>query len=333
MRRTTLLVYSLVFAIILVVVAGAPRAASAVVVFDWVQVGNPGNAPDTASNCAGPDGTGSPSCGSVGYTYYISKYDTTNAQYAEFLNAVDPGGSNTLALWNTNMSTDTNNGGISIVSGNASGSMYQANPGFENKPVVYVSFYDALRFANWLNNGQGSASTETGAYTLLGGTPTPSNGLGVTRKQGGHHVPPERERVVQGRVLQPDQRELLRLPGRNQYADRVRGPRGDGEHRELREGRRKRDPGGRLHRIGEPLRRLRHGRQRLAVERADRNNGSYRGAPGRELEQRRRLPRRVDWGDSIPNGGYGSSGFVSRVSPPTRMETGSWIRTTTARTL
>jgi sulfatase modifying factor 1 len=47
-----------------------------------------------------------------------------------------------------------------------------------------VSFYDTLRFANWLNNGQGSGDTETGAYTLLGGTQTPSNGTTVTRNPG-----------------------------------------------------------------------------------------------------------------------------------------------------
>jgi hypothetical protein len=46
------------------------------------------------------------------------------------------------------------------------------------------SFYDALRFSNWLNNGQGAADTETGAYTLLGGTAIPSNGSTVTRNGG-----------------------------------------------------------------------------------------------------------------------------------------------------
>ncbi|HME70522.1 MAG TPA: PEP-CTERM sorting domain-containing protein, partial [Myxococcota bacterium] len=97
-------------------------ASASAVNIDWVQVGNPGNAPDTSTNCLGPTGSGSSTCGSVGNTYYISKYDTTNAQYAEFLNAVDPSGSNTLALWNLNMQTDTSNGGISFVSGNASGS-------------------------------------------------------------------------------------------------------------------------------------------------------------------------------------------------------------------
>ena len=48
----------------------------------------------------------------------------------------------------------------------------------------YVSFFDALRFANWMNNGQGSSDTETGAYTLLGATPTPSNGDTVARNAG-----------------------------------------------------------------------------------------------------------------------------------------------------
>src|SRR4029453_19079621 len=51
-------------------------------------------------------------------------------------------------------------------------------------PVNHVSFYNALRFANWLQNGQGSGDTETGAYTLLGGTATPSNGTTVTRNAG-----------------------------------------------------------------------------------------------------------------------------------------------------
>jgi formylglycine-generating enzyme required for sulfatase activity len=36
--------------------------------------------------------------------------------------------------------------------------------------VVYVSWFDAARYANWLANGQGSGSTETGAYSLNGAT-------------------------------------------------------------------------------------------------------------------------------------------------------------------
>jgi hypothetical protein len=38
-----------------------------------------------------------------------------------------------------------------------------------------------MRFSNGLHDGQGGGDTETGAYTLVGGTATPSNGLTVTR--------------------------------------------------------------------------------------------------------------------------------------------------------
>ncbi|MDB4433107.1 formylglycine-generating enzyme family protein [bacterium] len=141
-------------------------SASAVSI-DWVTVGNPGNACDTQSQ----------GCfGAVAYTYRISKYEVTNAQYAEFLNAKaasDPWG-----LYNTSMAVTY--GGITR--GGTPGSYaYSAVAGRENKPVNFVSFYDSLRFTNWLNNGQGSGDTETGAYTLLGGTRFPSNGETVTR--------------------------------------------------------------------------------------------------------------------------------------------------------
>ncbi len=41
-------------------------------------------------------------------------------------------------------------------------------------PVNFVSFWDGLRFANWLHNGQptgaqGNSTTEDGAYTLTAG--------------------------------------------------------------------------------------------------------------------------------------------------------------------
>jgi formylglycine-generating enzyme required for sulfatase activity len=151
-------------------------AASAVVTIDWVPIGNPGNAADTPStNCFAS------SCGSVSYAYQISKYEVSNAEYAEFLNA--KAASDPLELYNTSMNSDATNGGItqSGVSGSFS---YAVKSGFASKPVNYVSFYDTLRFSNWLNNGQGSGDTETGAYTLLGGTVAPSNGTTVVRNGG-----------------------------------------------------------------------------------------------------------------------------------------------------
>jgi formylglycine-generating enzyme required for sulfatase activity len=132
-------------------------APAMAVTIDWVTVGNPGNAADTPSNCYAA------SCGSVSYSYYISKYEVTNAQYAEFLNAkaaADP-----LGLYHPNMGADATFGGITR-SGVSGSYTYAVNAGFANKPVTFVSFYDALRFSNWLNNGQGSGDTETGAYTI-----------------------------------------------------------------------------------------------------------------------------------------------------------------------
>jgi formylglycine-generating enzyme required for sulfatase activity len=174
----------------LVLVALTPLFAapppSAAVTIDWVAIGNPGNAADTASNCSS-----GASCGVVGYEYFISKYETTNAQYAEFLNAkaaADP-----YALWNANMGGNATFGGITR-SGVSGSFTYAVKPGFANKPVAYTSFYDAARFANWLNNGQGSGDTETGAYTLLGGTINPSNGLTFTRNPGANaFLPSENE--------------------------------------------------------------------------------------------------------------------------------------------
>ena len=154
---------------------GLLAGPTSAVTIDWVLVGDPGNAADTpSSNCFAAN------CGSVGYEYFISKYEVTNAQYAEFLNAKaqdDPFG-----LYNPNMGAQAQ-GGITR-SGSPGSYTYAVKSGFADKPVNYVSFYDSLRFANWLNNGQQSADTETGAYTLLGGTAEPSNGTTVTAEPG-----------------------------------------------------------------------------------------------------------------------------------------------------
>jgi formylglycine-generating enzyme required for sulfatase activity len=122
---------------------------------DWVTVGDPGNACDPqVDGCYG----------SVGYDYRIGKYEVTNAQYAEFLNAV--AATDSYELYNTNMAdTTTYLGGITR-SGSSGSYTYSAIGGRGEMPVGYVSFYDSLRFANWLHNGQGSGDTETGAYTI-----------------------------------------------------------------------------------------------------------------------------------------------------------------------
>jgi formylglycine-generating enzyme len=139
----------------------APRAASAVTI-NWVPVGNLGNVADTAVMSDGTTGYGS-----VGYAYNIDKYDVTVSQYVEFLNTKDPSGANTLGLYNSSMSNNSQGlGGINFSAGNANGNKYTPISGAQNHPVNFVNWYEAIRFANWLNNGQGNGSTETGAYTL-----------------------------------------------------------------------------------------------------------------------------------------------------------------------
>ena len=156
----------------------ALASAASAVAIDWVPVLGPGNA------CDGPLPT--PDCyGAVASAYQISKYEVTNAQYAEFLNAV-AGASDPLALYSADMDPVAGlNGGIT-----QSGAVYTAVTGRENLPVNHVSIYDAMRFANWLNNGQGSSDTEDGAYTLIGGTPEPTLGVAVVRNVGADIVLP-----------------------------------------------------------------------------------------------------------------------------------------------
>jgi hypothetical protein len=119
---------------------------------DWVTIGAPGNACDLQ-----PQGC----FGAVAYTFQISRYETTNTQYAEFLNAVADADPN-----------DLYNGSMGITRTGSSGSYsYVADAGFESNPVNFVTYYDVLRFANWLHNGevigaQGAGTTEDGAYTI-----------------------------------------------------------------------------------------------------------------------------------------------------------------------
>ncbi len=157
----------------LIVSVWVAQPLPAQVIFDWATVGNPGNAPDTLTMSKGavPDNT--TGYGSVGYTYQISKYDVTNAQYVQFLNTVDPAASNTLRVYNTKMSDPSANpaglaytGGIDRNLAAASGARYSAKAGQENAPAIWINWTSGARFVNWLANGQGSGSTESGVYDM-----------------------------------------------------------------------------------------------------------------------------------------------------------------------
>ena len=142
-------------------VLGVWAAASQAVTIDWVTVGDLDNLDDTHG-----DGYGG-----VAEAYRIGKYEVTNAQYCEFLNAVaglDPTG-----LYNENMGGGWNDiGGISrTFDADADRYTYSLRTNRADRPVNYVSWYDSLRFANWLHNGQpegaqGPRTTEDGAYDM-----------------------------------------------------------------------------------------------------------------------------------------------------------------------
>lgn len=127
--------------------------ASAVTI-DFVSVGNPGN----ASNDTG--------YGRVDNTYLIGKYEITNAQWREFLNAKarirDPYG-----LYNTYMPGIERNG-LGTLDNPYNYTAKNSDNNWDNRPVSLISFWDAARFCNWLHNGQGNSDTESGAYINIG---------------------------------------------------------------------------------------------------------------------------------------------------------------------
>jgi len=130
---------------VVTVVGGLAHGA---VVIETVPVGNPGNPDDTRYR--------SPRyvAGGVDYVYNIGKYEVTAGQYTEFLNAVAD--TDTYGLYNTNMtSSGGNDKGCNIQRSGSSGSYtYSVASDWANRPVNFVSWGDAVRFCNWLHNGQ-----------------------------------------------------------------------------------------------------------------------------------------------------------------------------------
>ena len=128
-------------------------------IIQWVTVGDPGNTADTA-----PAGFGA-----VAGSFRIMKYEFTNQLYAEFLNSRAT--TDTYSLYNTSMGSDAR-GGITR-SGSSGSYTYSVKTNMGDRPVNFVSWFDAARVSNWLMNGAlSSSSTETGAYTLVGGQTT-----------------------------------------------------------------------------------------------------------------------------------------------------------------
>ena len=132
--------------------------ATSLVAMSMVTVGNAGNAADTTGY------------GDVSYSYQIGAYDVTGSQYTAFLNAV--GSTDTYALYNASMGTDTDVAQISQ-SGTSGSYTYAVLNNTGSRPITYVTWFDCARFSNWMSNGQPSGAqisttTENGAYNVNG---------------------------------------------------------------------------------------------------------------------------------------------------------------------
>ncbi len=118
---------------------------------DLVTVGSANNAADTTTYRTS-------GAGAVAYDYQIGKYEITAAQWAAFLNQVDPQGVNTYSLWNTNQKNNLMGGAINN-NGVGVGNRYVVTAG-ATKPIVQLTWRSAARFCNFLTSG----NTEQGVY-------------------------------------------------------------------------------------------------------------------------------------------------------------------------
>lgn len=170
-RMSNLRAFAGCLAVALCLAAGAAQAQP--LGMSFLTVGNPGNTGNVLLS-----GT----YGSVANTFLMSQFETTNAQYVQFLNAVGSGSAASALVYNTSMGTDANGG---IIRSGAPGSYTYAvrsgsNPAgvaFENVPVNFTSWFAAARYVNWLSGSMqtgpaGVTSMEGGfagsAYTLAG---------------------------------------------------------------------------------------------------------------------------------------------------------------------
>lgn len=147
----------------------APNSPAAPVTFPTVLVGDPGNPADPATGY-----------GTVDKAFRIGKYEVTINQYVAFLNAVAAVPPNDVikGLYKEEMADlDGKEDPGRLIARSGAGTtaapyVYRPSPSAAwsrpgDRPVAWVTWFDAARFANWLQNGSGGGGTETGAYTLV----------------------------------------------------------------------------------------------------------------------------------------------------------------------
>ncbi|MFM9045353.1 MAG: SUMF1/EgtB/PvdO family nonheme iron enzyme [Solirubrobacterales bacterium] len=159
-----------------------PSEAKQPVKLSMVPGGDAGNADDPETGFGG-----------VAKAFRISRYTITLGQYTAFLNAVarrDPH-----RLYDPALATDLNvagikrtrtRNGLSYATIAPSGAVQSPGATTANRPVTYVTWFDAARFANWMSNGQPRGrqrpdTTENGAYNLR--SKSARKGLAVARNR------------------------------------------------------------------------------------------------------------------------------------------------------
>lgn len=123
---------------------------------DFVTVGAPGNAAINDPNA--PGNSRAQGRGGVDYTYRIARYETTSAEWAQFLNAYARQASpHPFWSWDGPI--------FSGIGGNEFSGFYTI-PSTANLPVTGITWRMAAMYCNWLSGGKGSnpATLVTGAY-------------------------------------------------------------------------------------------------------------------------------------------------------------------------
>jgi len=157
---------------------------------ELVTVGDPDNSADPLTGF-----------GAVDHPFLISSKAITIGQYADFLNAVARRDRHD--LFSPSMQSDLNIAGIQR-SGRPGKYQYSVidNAGSSaDRPITYVSWFDAARFANWMSNGQPigkqrRSTTEDGAYALHaagGGAPARNAINPNTGESPDFYIPSENE--------------------------------------------------------------------------------------------------------------------------------------------
>jgi hypothetical protein len=168
--RKAFVVVAAVLATMLAMAPSALATKPAVLTFTVAEIESPGNPSvgiipfedklfKSCSEAPQPTGSRAPACmevGGVDHRYGIGQLEVTVQQYVEFLNTVDPKGTNKRKLWSSTESGAAwpRFGQINFSGKAKPGRHYSiAAPEWQDKPYGFANFQRSARFANSLYNG------------------------------------------------------------------------------------------------------------------------------------------------------------------------------------